>query len=56
MPDGEHTTLRLPMLPSQEILENQVLLGAFYYDRPRQRICLQPYSIVTEKNVVRLMY
>lgn len=56
MPDGESTTLRLPMLPNQEILENQVLLGAFYYDRSQQRVCLQPYSIVTEKTVVRLMY
>lgn len=56
MPDGEQTTLRLNMLPDRKILENQVLLGAFYYDRPRQRLCLQPYSIVTENNVVRLMY
>jgi len=56
MPDGEQTTLRLSMLPDRKLLENQVLLGAFYYDRPRQRLCLQPYSIVTETNVVRLMY
>ncbi len=56
MPGGEKTTLRLPMLPNRDILEDQVLLGAFYYDRPRKRICLQPYSIVTGETVVRLMY
>ena len=44
------------MLPDKNALENQVLLGAFYYDRARQRVCMQPYSIVTEQDVVRLMY
>ena len=56
VPGGENTTQRLSMLPDRKALENQVMLGAFFYDRGRQRICMQPYSIVTEQDVVRLMY
>ncbi|MCI9456544.1 MAG: SWIM zinc finger family protein [Oscillospiraceae bacterium] len=56
MPGSEDTARRLSMLPDKNALENQVLLGAFYYDRARQRVCMQPYSIVTEQDVVRLMY
>lgn len=47
---------RLLMLPEEELFQNQVLLGAFFYDEENRRICVQPYSIVTEDRVVRLLY
>ena len=55
-PGMEHTLDRLSMLPDKELLENQVLLGAFYYDRETRRLKLQPLSIVTQTDIVRLLY
>lgn len=56
MPDMEDTILRLSMLPSASLLENQVLLGAFYYNRDNRRLMVQPLSIITHDAVVRLLY
>lgn len=56
MPDMEETTLRLSMLPNGALLENQVLLGAFYYNKENRRLMLQPLSIITHDAVVRLLY
>ncbi|MBO5353463.1 MAG: SWIM zinc finger family protein [Lachnospiraceae bacterium] len=47
---------RIGLLPDGKLLENQVLLGAFYYDSEDRRLKLQPLSIVTEKEIVRLLY
>ena len=47
---------RIGLLPDGKLLENQVLLGAFYYDGEDRRLKLQPLSIVTEKEIVRLLY
>ncbi|MCH5342029.1 MAG: SWIM zinc finger family protein [Acetatifactor sp.] len=55
-PGMEATTDRLALLPDNRLLENQVLLGAFYYDGESRRLKLQPLSIVTETDVVRLLY
>ena len=52
----EITTDRLALLPDNRLLENQVLLGAFYYDGASRRLKLQPLSIVTDTDVVRLLY
>lgn len=52
----EGTIDRLFVLPEEELFQNQVLLGAFFYDEEKRRICVQPYSIVTEDRVVRLLY
>jgi len=52
----EDTTIRLSMLPDGSLLENQVLLGAFYYNKDNRRLMVQPLSIVTHDAVVRLLY
>lgn len=52
----EATTERLDILPNGSLLENQVLLGAFYYNSADRRIKLHPISIVTETDIVRLLY
>ena len=55
-PGMEATTDRIALLPDGRLLENQVLLGAFYYDGESRRLKLQPLSIVTDTDVVRLLY
>ena len=55
-PGMEATTDRLALLPDNRLLENQVLLGAFYYDGESRRLKLQPLSIVADSDVVRLLY
>lgn len=55
-PGMETTTDRLTILPDTGILENQVLLGAFYYDLTDRRLKMQPLSIVTDSDIVRLLY
>lgn len=55
-PGMEITTERLSMLPDKALLENQVLFGGFYYDREARRLKLQPLSILTKTDIVRLLY
>lgn len=55
-PGMESTIDRLSLLPDEGLLQNQVLLGAFYYDAGERRLKLQPLSIVTQTDVVRLLY
>jgi len=55
-PGLEGTTLRLSQLPDPALLEEQVLLGAFWYDNNARRLKLQPLSIVSAAGVVRLLY
>lgn len=50
------TTDRLSMLPDAQMLQNQVLFGAFFYDSRDCRICIEPYSLVTAREIVRLLY
>lgn len=56
MPGMEPTSLRLSLLPDGELLKGQVLLGAFYYDPEAKRLKCQPLSIITETDIVRLLY
>lgn len=55
-PGMESTIDRLGLLPDEGLLHNQVLLGAFYYDSSERRLKLQPLSILTQTDVVRLLY
>jgi len=55
-PGMEGTVHRLPQLPDPALLEDQTLLGAFWYDGAERRLKLQPLSIVTDTDVVRLLY
>lgn len=52
----EPSTERIGLLPDEKLLQNQVLLGAFYYDMADRRIKLQPLSIITQTDIVRLLY
>lgn len=52
----EGTTDRLSILPEEGLFQSQVMLGAFFYDEEKRRMCVQPYSIVTEDRIVRLLY
>lgn len=55
-PGMEPSTERIALLPDKKLLQNQVLLGAFYYDMADRRLKLQPLSIITETDIVRLLY
>ncbi len=55
-PGMEPSTDRLALLPDEGLLRHQVLLGAFYYDSEAGRLKMQPLSIITEDDVVRLLY
>ncbi len=55
-PGMEITTGRLTVLPNEELYRGQVLLGAFYYDKGERRLKLQPLSIITKTDIVRLLY
>lgn len=56
MPGMEGTVERVAAIPDPALLENRVLLGAFWYDGTERRIKLQPLSILTDSDVVRLLY
>lgn len=51
----EETTLRLSMLP-EELVHDQVLLGGFWYDQQTRKLKLQPISILTDRQIIRLLY
>lgn len=55
-PGIEPSVERLALLLERDLLKDQVLLGAFYYDGTQRRLKLQPLSIITKENVVRLLY
>ncbi len=55
-PGMEPSCERVGLLPDERLLRDQVLLGAFYYDSQARRLRLQPLCIVTERDVVRLLY
>lgn len=55
-PGMEPSTDRLALLPEEGYLQHQVLLGAFYYDGGAGRLKMQPLSIITKENIVRLLY
>ncbi len=47
---------KLEWLPNKAWLENQVMFGVLRYDYADGRIYMQPYSIVTENEIIRLQY
>jgi len=52
----EPCTAVLDMISDSSLLQNQVLFGFLYYDEDDRSVCLHPRSIVTEKEIVRLLY
>lgn len=53
---GEDTLAVLKLLREPELFAHQVLFGKIFYHRVDKRIYMQPLSLVTEQNVVRLAY
>lgn len=47
---------KLFWLPNGEWLEHQVLFGLMFYDSTDGTICLHPYSILTNQQIIRLQY
>lgn len=56
LPGIEETVKRLSILPDAKLFHHQVLLGAFYYSVQDRRLRLKPFSILTESEIVRLLY
>lgn len=52
----EPTVERMASVAARSLFENQVLFGVIYYDASDHQMCMQPYSIVTEKAIIRLLY
>lgn len=50
------TADNLPYVPDASMLENQALTSEFVYDPMTRRISVIPHSIVTDTNIIRLMY
>lgn len=38
------------------MLHEQALFGLLFYDEEGRSICMQPFSLVTDKAIVRLQY
>lgn len=43
-------------LPSTDYIHNQVLFGLAYYDEKLCQICMEPESIITDNEILRLAY
>ncbi|MCI9593362.1 MAG: SWIM zinc finger family protein [Lachnospiraceae bacterium] len=54
--DGEDTLAVLKLLREPELFSRQVLFGKLFYHRVDKRMYMQPLSLITEENVVRLAY
>ncbi len=52
----EPTVEKLAYLPTKDLLKNQVLVGAFYYEPSEKRLLVQPLSIVSKEQIIRLLY
>ena len=49
------STARLAALP-EAVPEGSALFGMMFYDGADRTICLHPYSVVTPRRVIRLLY
>lgn len=47
---------KLHHLPNGDLLKNQVMFGLMFYDTTDARICMHPYSIISDKQIIRLQY
>lgn len=52
----EYTAELLSFVPDASLLEEQVLFGMLYYDHDTKTMALQPCSIITDDQIIRLMY
>lgn len=56
MPEMAETTEQLCILPDASLWQDQVLLGGLFYDAARRRMLLKPLSIITDTQLVRLLF
>ena len=56
VPGMQETISELIALPDAALMKDQVLLGGIWYDRENHQMKIQPLSIVTATDVVRLLY
>lgn len=52
----DSTIDQLSILPDAALWQDQVLLGGLFYDASRRRMVLKPLSIITDTQLVRLLY
>ncbi len=55
-PGDTPSVKRLDILPDQSMTAHQVMFGVLWYDGQEHKICMQPYSVITEYEVVRLIH
>lgn len=56
--DGEeHFSVdKLNYIPNNDLFKNQVMFGLMFYDSTDSKICMHPYSIISNKQIIRLQY
>ncbi len=55
-PVKDQTTELLEFVPDKSFLSGQTLFGMLYYDMKSKRMAMQPYSIITKQQIIRLLY
>lgn len=55
-PGDSPSVFRLSQLPDPGLLENQVVFGILWHSAELHAICLQPYAVITDQAVLRLLY
>lgn len=56
--DGEeHFSVdKLNYIPNNDLFKNQIMFGLMFYDSTDSKICMHPYSIISNKQIIRLQY
>ena len=52
----ENKVEMLLKIPDRKVFENQAMFGLIYYDRADHSMCMEPFSVVTEQGIIRLLY
>ena len=55
-PGMEQTTHRLTMLPGSALEGDLAMLGGFWFDKAAGRILVYPCAIITDSQIIRLLY
>lgn len=55
-PGDSPSVPRLRILPDRRLADHQVMFGILWFDEASHKIYMQPYSVVTENEIVRLLY
>lgn len=55
-PIADRTTELLEDVPDTSILQDGVMFGVLYYDLQQKRMAMQPYSVITKQQIIRLLY